>query len=416
MARVFLDQLWRLSLDIAPLLLLGLIVAGILHVLVSERAVLRHLGRPGWWTVVKATLLAIPLPLCSCSVVPVVASLRRKGATNGASVSFLIAAPQIGADSFLLTQGLLGPLFALFRIAASAVTALVAGVALDRTAQPSGQAVPQLLESPGIVWRTAPLAFWRHVRELTGSLANNLLIGLAVAALILVLLPEGWLDSWQGRNPLFSMFPMLLIGLPVYICATAATPIAAALVMKGLHPGAALVFLLAGPATNMVTLVLLRSTLGWRSLAVYIASIAGVSLLAGWLLGEFWTGSALPAAHSHAHGHEISWLTGAGWLAMVLLLAWHYVDKLGATFRQGGPDAALPSAEDLSLSVAGMTCTHCAGRVDLALRDTGLVADLSVDLASGSVRVWPRIGVDRTTLLPQLRLAVREAGYDAPED
>lgn len=405
-----LNQLLDLSLEMGPLLLFGLAVAGLLHVLVSEEMVLRHLGGRGWRSVVKATAFGIPLPLCSCSVVPVAASLRRKGAGDGAAVSFLIGAPQIGADSFLLTQGLLGPFFALFRVAASMATALVAGLLVDAV-RPEPSVAPAGTGSSAVrgpAWRE----FTTHVMELVGSLANNLLAGLVLAALILALLPDGALASWQGDNPWLAMVAALLVGLPLYVCATASTPIAAALVLKGLHPGAALVFLLAGPATNLVTLVLLRGSLGMRSLGIYLGTIAVMALLAGWILGLLRPDLAVHLAEQMAHRHECGpgWLEWTGSAVMALLLLWHYLRRWRAP-RAAAPQEAATVATDWTVEVEGMTCEHCAGRVQGAVGRAGVGQVLWVDAATGRMGLRPDPALPREEVRSRLAACLEEAGY-----
>lgn len=410
-----LNQLLTLSLEMGPLLLLGLAVAGMLHVLVSEEMVLRHLGARGWRSVVKATAFGIPLPLCSCSVVPVAASLRRKGAGDGAAVSFLIGAPQIGADSFLLTQGLLGPFFAVYRVAASLATALVAGLLVD-AARPDGPmeaAAPRPIQARGPVLRE----FASHVMELVGSLANNLVVGLVLAALILALLPDGALAAWQGEGPWLSMLAALLVGLPLYVCATASTPIAAALVLKGLHPGAALVFLLAGPATNLVTLVLLRGSLGLRPLGIYLGTIAVMAVLAGWFLGVLRPDLSVHLAEQMAHRHECGpgWLEWAGGAGMGLLLLAHYLRRwLGP--RPAPAEDGPKGVPDWTVEVEGMTCEHCAGRVQSAVGRAGVGEVLWVDAATGRLCLRPDSTQPSPDVRSRLAACLEDAGYALREE
>jgi uncharacterized protein len=393
--------LWSLYLEIAPLLVFGLAVAGLLHVLVPEEAVERHLGRRGRFGTLKATLFAIPLPLCSCSVVPVVAGLRRKGASQGASVSFLIAAPQIGADSFLLTQGLLGLPFAAYRAAASFLTALVAGLAVQRLPDSN-----EPLQSGGVSAgppRRTLREFAGYAQDLLGSMANNLLIGLVLAALILVFLPDEIIgDLLQGQDWLGRLL-MLAVGIPMYVCATASTPIAAALVVKGVSPGAALVFLLTGPATNILTLAMLRSSLGLRAMGVYLLSIAGFSLAAGWLLDRMPTLSAALVEAPCLHGEEsLTWWGLGGALLLGGMLLLHYLKPL---FRPS------PSASSEELAVFGMTCAHCAGRIVKAVEATGLVADAVADPAGNRVRYRPLPGASQDERRRRLKEAIELAGF-----
>lgn len=407
MIGAFFTYLLDLSLEIAPLLLLGLGVAGLLHLFVSEQQVLRHLGRRGWSSILKGTLFAIPLPLCSCSVVPVVASLRRKGASTGASVSFLVAAPQIGADSWLLTYGLLGPVFAGSRILASFVTALVAGGLLKNVKEErslDGNAVASISSSKG--WLRS---FWGHVWELFGGLASNLVTGLVLAALILLAVPEDLLREFSSESPLISMLVMLVVGIPMYVCATASTPIAAALVMKGLNPGAALVFLLTGPATNLVTMALLKSSLGWRALMVYVASIAGTSMAAGWLLSSFML--KLPQAltdHIHQHESGVAWWKWLSLAVLTLMLLVWFVQRYRPVKRSGEP-----ASDAIRFKVGGMTCSHCVARVRQALESETDVTSVDIDLGNGEAHVVLRGGKPGREQIDAMRQKVIQAGYDA---
>jgi uncharacterized membrane protein YraQ (UPF0718 family)/copper chaperone CopZ len=407
----FFSSLLELSLEIAPLLLLGLAIAGVLHLFVSEKQVLKHLGDSSWLAIFKGTLFAIPLPLCSCSVVPVVASLRRKGAAAGPSVSFLVAAPQIGADSWLLTHGLLGPVFAMARIVASFVTAIVAGGLLKGVKEK--QSLDGKQNSNGTEIRSGNWFkdFLDHVWELFGGLAPNLVTGLLLAALILLIVPEDLLRTVSHDQPFLSMLVMMVIGIPMYVCATASTPIAAALVMKGLDPGAALVFLLTGPATNLVTMTLLKGSLGMRALLVYTASIAGTSLLAGLLLSAMLGGNAASMAqHLHDHVEGVAWWRWASLVLMLLMLAAWYVQRYRPRSRKKA------AADELSLRVEGMTCTHCAARVRNCLEAEGDVLDVDVDLGGGRAKIRLSGGTPSRTRVEEIRQKVIEAGYSASLD
>lgn len=404
----WLASFGSLYLEIAPLLIFGLAVAGLLHLLVPEAAVERHLGGRGLLGAVKATFLAIPLPLCSCSVVPVVAGLRRKGAGRGASVSFLVAAPQIGADSFVLTQGLLGLPFALYRAGASFVTALLAGLSESLLPEPPGGDRPPAADARPrrrVWWLELPA----YSQELLGSMAGSLMTGLALAALILVFVPDGAVAGLLEGRDWIGRLLMLAVGIPMYVCATASTPIAAALVLKGVSPGAALVFLLTGPATNIVTLVMLRGSLGLRPMLVYLASIAGVALMAGWLLdGLPGLGVAMEhAAHVHGPGGRPWWgLAGAVLLGAMLL--WHFAAPLRRRWRKGRRVVG----ERMELEVLGMTCAHCAGRVVQAVEGTGLAEEAEADPSAN--RVSFRAKADAASQAGRLRLAraIELAGFE----
>jgi uncharacterized protein len=398
----WVHALLEMTLTIAPLLLLGLFIAGVLHLFLGEEQVSRLLGGRKKRSVFLGTFLAIPLPLCSCSVVPVVASLRKKGAAPGPSVSFLVAAPQIGADSFLLTQGLLGWPFAIARILASFVTALMAGLAESFSAKNDLPIAPRPPLESNQSLRSRLKDVISHVDELLASLANNLLLGLVLAALIMVLLPESALQNLLAGRDWLGRILMLLAGIPLYVCATASTPIAAALVLKGISPGAALVFLLTGPATNIMTLVLLKDSLGKRPLLIYLTSIASVALLAGWIMDVFAPSLTLEYFQSHVMDHGPAVWSLLATLILGILLLRHYI----TVFR---PKKMVDTA--LSLSVAGMTCSHCAGRVETAALSLPEIREASVDLDAGCLNVVPAMGAFDDETWNQLRAVIEEAGF-----
>ncbi|MBP7935765.1 MAG: SO_0444 family Cu/Zn efflux transporter [Phycisphaerae bacterium] len=329
---------WGVFLQAGPWLFFGFLAAGVIQALVPIGQVTRHLGKPGLGGVIKAALIGAPLPLCSCSVIPVASSIRRQGAGRGATASFLISAPETGIDSIAVSYALLGPFMAVVRPIAALATAVFAGWLIDRGHR-SGED-PARLVSPS---RAAPKPCCHHcsteasvdagkrvgllgragvaVRyglvEMFADLAHWLVLGFVLAGLVSAVVPPGSLERYVGGG-WAAMLIMLAIGMPMYVCATSSTPIAAALIAKGLSPGAALVFLLVGPATNMTTMVIVARQLGRRSLAIYIASIAVVAILFG--LGTDALLSWAPVAEAPVvrHSHHESGL--AAWPFAVTLL------------------------------------------------------------------------------------------------
>jgi uncharacterized membrane protein YraQ (UPF0718 family) len=314
----FLATAWAVTAAMAPYLLLGFAVAGALSVWLSPAWIARHLGGRGLRPVLMSALCGIPLPLCSCSVLPVGASLRRAGAGPGALAAFLIATPQTGVDSLIVTGRLLSPAFAVFRVLAALLSGVVGGLLVaafapgkEMAREDSGSAAETqagachgtTTEPPGPEDADAdapsccnhgeassapPSPAWRRAvrygfATLVDDLALPLLAGIAVAALITLAVPPSWIDRWLGQGFL-GMVAMMLLGIPMYICATGSVPVAAALLVKGASPGAALVFLMTGPATNAASLAALAKLLGVRATALYLAAVAGTALLAGFLL------------------------------------------------------------------------------------------------------------------------------------
>lgn len=350
LALTVLRGAWQTLLQASAYILLGLLLAGVLHVVLDARAIHRRLGGRGMRSVTGAALLGIPLPLCSCAVVPAAIELHRKGASRAASLSFLITTPESGADSLLVTWGLLGPVMTIARPVASFLTGLVAGVAALATPSQARAGAPDpaalaaaapaceddcALEHAHVARR--PPAMVRMVRyafvELLDDIAFWLVIGFLVAGVVLALVPDD-LAQHQLGSGIVPMLLMLAVGVPMYMCASASTPVAAALVAKGLSPGAALVFLLAGPATNAASLVLLLRHFGRGFVGIYLASIAVVSLACGLALDALLLATgARVVPRLPLSGAELEeaahWAPAA---VLCVLLVWRLVARAG---RQG---------------------------------------------------------------------------------
>ncbi|MBU4178157.1 MAG: SO_0444 family Cu/Zn efflux transporter [Proteobacteria bacterium] len=294
-----LAESWELLLDAAPYILFGILVGGLLKVFLSPTYVARHLGQGRYSSVFKAALFGVPLPLCSCGVLPAAAALKKQGANNGATTAFLISTPESGIDSISVSYALLDPIMTAARPVAAFVSAMIAG-SIENTFNPPR---PQLAMAADLSCavdgccsgvdcppgehanhHTLPEKIRAGMRyafgELWGDLAGWFFIGLLLAGLISALVPDDLITGYLGGG-LAAMLLMLAFGIPLYICATASTPIAAAMILKGVSPGAALVFMLVGPATNMATISVLVGLLGRRATGVYLACIALTAVLFG---------------------------------------------------------------------------------------------------------------------------------------
>ncbi len=291
-------QFWAALCEMAPYLLLGFLAAGLMSVLIRPETVSRHLGGRGLMPVVKASAFGVPLPLCSCGVLPVAAGLRRAGAGRGATVAFLISTPQTGVDSILPTLGMLGPTMAIYRPIVALVSGVFGGVLTDALAGRGAAAGERVARGvaggggsccEGGSAAAAPRggwlrrAVWYGFGEMPRDMGAAMLVGLAIAALVAALTPPALFPKWLGGG-VGSMLLMMAIGIPVYVCATASVPIAAAMIAAGASPGVALVFLMTGPATNAATVATVWKTMGWRTAVTYLASVALSALAAGLLL------------------------------------------------------------------------------------------------------------------------------------
>ena len=289
---------WHLLQDAAPYILFGILVGGLLQVFLSPASIARHLGQGRFSSVFKAALLGIPLPLCSCGVLPAAASIKRHGANNGATTAFLISTPESGIDSMAVSYALLDPIMTVARPLSALLTALAAGISVNLLQPPEPRLVmadlsctvdgccdgsdcpPEKHASHHTMTEKLTAGMRYAFGELWGDLAGWFFAGLLLAGAISALVPDNLVTGYLSGG-LSAMLFMLAVGIPLYICATASTPIAAALIMKGISPGAALVFLLAGPATNMATLTVLVNLLGKKATAIYLTAIAAGAVLSG---------------------------------------------------------------------------------------------------------------------------------------
>ncbi len=302
-----LTEFWFILGEMAPYLLFGFFVAGMLSMFVSAEVVERHLGGRGIWPVVKASFWGVPLPLCSCAVIPVAASLRKHGSSKGATTAFLISTPQTGVDSIFVTLSLLGPVFAIFRPLSAFLTGIVGGVLVDTIGQ-SGPHVEEVREDCHDECCEPKENRNRFIRglkhgfiTLPKDIARDLLVGLFFAGLITAIVPD---DFFTGviTSGFVSMLIMMAIGIPIYVCATASVPIAAALMLKGVSPGAAFVFLMTGPATNLAAIAIFKNLLGTKALGVYLGTMALSALALGSLLNLFFRVTQIPTLH------EVGWM------------------------------------------------------------------------------------------------------------
>jgi hypothetical protein len=374
----FLENLWAVVLEASPWLLVGLVVSGLIKAWLPTALMSRWLGGRGVGSVVRAAVIGTPLPLCSCSVIPAAVTLRRGGASKGATVSFLIATPENGADSIALSYALLGPFLTVVRPVAALVSAIGAGVLTSamekerpREAMRAGVGgevdaaalagedssccarqcccEPQTAAVGGDAFKGPLKKLWGGMRyaavDLLGDILPWLALGLVLAAVINTLVPAGAMAQWGSG--LGAMVGVLLIGVPMYICATASTPVAAAMLLAGVSPGTVLVFLLAGPATNLGTIGIVRRELGGRSLAAYLLGVTVGSLAMGlvtdWVV-RLW---GIDVVAQAAEGGEMlpEWLAISSAIVLGLLAAQQVARRLARVRTAAAPAAARSQAE-----------------------------------------------------------------------
>ncbi len=311
MVQAYFEILGHLILESAPYLLFGLLVAGLLRVFLPEGFLARHLGGHTLSGALKAALLGLPLPLCSCGVLPAAVGLYRQGAGLPATFAFLVATPQTSVDAILLAYGLLGGLFALAYPLSALLAALLVALAITfGLKQQATEASSPLLscaccaeESPHRHTFSEKLtASLRHtVEELFAEIARPLLLGFLLAALVSLILPPDLAHTLSAHGLTYPA--MLFLGLPLYLCATASIPLGYALLLKGFSPGSVLVFLMAGPATNVTTLTVLSRVFGKKATAVYLLTLSLSALFCGWLFDHL-AGELAPKGSTETHEHS----------------------------------------------------------------------------------------------------------------
>ena len=354
-----LDAIINVSLELSPWFLLGMAVSGLLHVLLPRDFIKQQLrGRFG---VAKSVALGVPLPLCSCGVIPAGLGLKRDGASNGASLGFLISTPQTGVDSILVSASFLGWPFALFKVVAAGVTGLLGGWLSDRL--PEDTSIERDLGTAGDADESRGLrALFSHSHDLLESIWRWLVFGIVVSAMIEVFLPLGTLGVFAELGPLAAGLAVLLISLPLYVCATASVPIAAAMVGNGMPVGAALVFLMAGPATNVATIGAIYRGFGAKQLGLYLGVLIVGSIGFG-VLFDLGISPSVVSEHVHGEAHRDWWAVGSAALLGVLIARLAFLDLV----RWVRAFATRGAGERLEFGIVDMKCDMCIGKIERAL-------------------------------------------------
>ena len=395
-----LKESYILFSSLAPYLLFGFLAAGLLYAFIPPETITRHLSGKGLKPILKASLFGVPLPLCSCGVIPVAASLRKQGASKASTLSFFISTPTTGVDSILATYSLMGLLYAVFRPIAALISGVVLGLISSFTVKEDG--VDSKLTSHShpdfSIRKRAETALTYGFFELVRDIYKWIIIGIFIGGIIGYAVPTNIIEKYLG-NPLSSFAAMLIIGIPMYVCATGSIPIVASLLMKGMNPGAAMVFLIAGPATNTVTLTVIAKMLGRRVLFLYLSGIMVLSILFGWLFNMVFT--LLGSPHSLITGGgralpQIVIILSSLILASLVVRAF-LEEKLKKKEKklEGG----------IIISVPDISCEHCKSRIESNLKEIKGVKDFYVDLESKKVFLEGDVEIE------EIERAIKEAGY-----
>lgn len=389
----YFQALVTLTADMAPYLLFGFLVSGLLKVALPPDMLSRYMGKNNLRSVINASLLGIPLPLCSCGVLPAGISLHKNGASKGASVSFLISTPQTGVDSMLVTYSMLGLPFALLRPIAAMFTGVMGGMLTNKFDRDKKATVKEAEEK---TTKKSKFSFYRLFHyafiEMVGDIAKWLVIGLMIAALITVLIPDNFFNEF-AINGITGMLIILAVSIPLYVCATASVPIAAVLLMKGLSPGAMLVFLMAGPATNAATMTVIGNNLGKKTLVVYLSTLIVGSMAFGLLIDYFlpiaWFNPLMQMGTEHHHELIPAWISNSSAIVLAGFIVYSFYKKI--SFLKNHQTKKNMNTTELPyvlLSVEGMTCNHCKATVENGISKLKNVELAEADIQNNTLKVF----------------------------
>lgn len=412
------DAIWRLLCQMSPYLLLGFSFAALLYAFVPPVLLNRLTGR-GLKSVFVASFIGAPLPLCSCSVLPTALAFRRRGASDGATASFLIATPITSVDSVVVTYAFFGWMFALYRLLSSLVVAVSVGLvshilsssdSVSEHKSDSCQYCGEVKEhSHGLGERMVKGVSYGF-QMLPAEIGRWILLGIVVGGILTVVLPKEELVRYAGRG-LLPLVVMLGVGVPLYVCSTGSVPIAAALVGGGFSVGSAIVFLLVGPATNLSAILALWRVLGRRFIVVYLLMLIATSLFVGYIYDTVFVETASVTTVQKMHSESPSLLSGLLALVLLGLLLFTHI-KSSLSGKKKEEDTISTQRQKTELAVSDLKCTSCSSAVSAALRAIDGVEEVVVDLKARKVTVYHSGSVTRDSLVE----AVKGAGYSVDEN
>ncbi|MCK9474454.1 MAG: SO_0444 family Cu/Zn efflux transporter [Candidatus Muirbacterium halophilum] len=410
----FLNDLWTIWGEMSYSLLIGFFIAGLLSVFIKPEFIEKHLGNKGFFSILKASLLGVPLPICSCGVIPVSASLRKHGASKGATVSFLISTPQTGVDSIMVTYSLMGMVFGIFRPAAALINGIIGGILVsifdkdDNSKVIKNNELEKISKSSCCSGNSCnadkSIDNHNHNEEtnndnkfikamkygfitLPEDIAKALIIGIIVSAMISVAVPADFFSSMLGEYKFLQYIIMLVIGIPIYVCSTGSVPVATALIMKGISPGAALVFLMSGPATNVATMSTIWKIMGKKTLTIYLLSIALSSLAFGVLFDLAIINFTIPEM-KHLHEMDSNIIKTVSGILLALIFSYAIFKRyFKKNIYISNEDSTKGDLQKITVVVNGMTCNHCASTVKRIILEINGIENVEVDLNSKNVYI-----------------------------
>lgn len=396
--------------EMSVYLLLGFLFAGILHVLVPQQLFSKYLSKNHWTSVFYATLFGIPLPLCSCGVIPTGMALYKEGASKGSVVAFLIATPQTGIDSIIATYSLLGLPFAIIRPIVALFTALFAGLTTNIfTAKESSSAVISHTDDKqtelSFTQKLKKVFYYGYV-EMMEDIGKMLMFGLIVAGLISYFVPDNFFMIFDN-NTLLTMLLVLLVAIPMYVCATGSIPIAIALMMKGMSPGTALVLLMAGPAANIASMLVIGKVLGKKTFALYLTTLIIGAITSGLIIDNFLPAAWFDVSNFAMAGHHGGHFYYFKIICSVILFAL-FINAI-IFHKHTEEENLMKNISDekaASFKINGMNCNHCKNNVIKAISNLKSVKSVEVNLSQGIAYVKGNVSDE------EIKTAVEAIGFE----
>ncbi len=431
----------NLFIEMSFYLLFGMLFVALLYIILTKETIIKYLGKDNIWSVIKAAILGVPLPLCSCGVVPTAVYMSRSGASRGAVVSFLISTPQTGVDSIIATYGMMGTFMAIYRPLSALFSGIIGGTVIQKVKFIDNQITENKNESNKIenikcsinenestkidisnekssfkqIFNKIKSGLKYAFIEFIDDIAPQFLLGLFIASLITYFVPDDYFSNQYISSGILGMLIMIAIGIPMYICSTASIPIAVSLILKGFSPGVAFVFLFTGPATNAATISILIKTLGKKLVLIYLIVLILLSIAFGYLLDYFVAvfdiNIKLQMSHSHHTGSfapsTFEIICAIIFLILVSMSIYRiYLKKYFIT----QPKSIINMNNKKYLKISGMNCNHCSNNVKNALEILPGISNISVDHNTGIAEYEGNVDINI------IRNKIKEIGYELIEN
>ena len=391
-----LGEIVFLFLEMAPYIMLGLLFVGILSLFFKKDMIIKHIGRNDFSSIFKAALFGVPLPLCSCGVVPTSVYLSKSGASKSSVISFLISTPQTGIDSIIATYGMMGWLFAIFRPIVALIMGIIGGIVIKfvnvakidnkKDTDINFNKISSFHESDSTKTpiRKVLIAGNYAFGEFLDDISAQFVVGLIIAGILSYIIPDDFFAGIGLNQGILGMLIMIIVGIPMYVCATASIPIAITLMMKGFSPGLAFVFLVTGPATNAASISILFNVLGKKVTTVYLAVIIISAIIFGYILdGLFHFFMIEPMQYlKHIHSHDsmlsMDFKIVISLIFLILLLLSFYRKYFVNLISKKGE--VMEKEQKTKILIEGMTCNHCVMNVKRAAMSVAGIKNVEVDL------------------------------------